>query len=171
MKTVIFRWREISDHSAVVNVPDSFDPATATPTALTIAVSEIPDDADSYDAGHVEAVTVAEVDHQPDAEVVNLEAHPAEPAPEQAAATADPAPVLVGWRAQNEDGSGNTYRFGRNCIDCDPTYDPMYRTGVPCRDPQAHAYVTVANWRTFGHRADVVPVYETAADTGRSGQP
>ncbi|MEO6089255.1 MAG: hypothetical protein ABIQ18_39700 [Umezawaea sp.] len=49
--------------------------------------------------------------------------------------------------AVSPDGS-NVYVEGVNCINCDPTYDPHYRTGVPCRAWRAHAARTVSNWRS-----------------------
>lgn len=90
---------------------------------------------------------------------VDNSASAAAPGPQPARpATSGPAGV-IGYRAQSPDGTGNTYLYGENCRDCDQTYDPHYRTGVPCREAYAHARRTVQNWRDHGHTANAVPVH------------
>ncbi|GII42886.1 hypothetical protein [Planotetraspora phitsanulokensis] len=50
------------------------------------------------------------------------------------------------FAAISPDGGRNVYVIGANCIDCDGTYDPYYRTGVPCIWARGHAAITAANW-------------------------
>ncbi|MFF0526591.1 hypothetical protein ACFYTC_48565 [Actinomadura nitritigenes] len=64
------------------------------------------------------------------------------------------------YLAVNAAGDSNVYANGWTCLDCDDTYDPHHRTGVPCRAAQQHAARTVANWNTAvgGARLEVVEV-------------
>ena len=76
---------------------------------------------------------------------------------------------VIGFRARSDNG-WNTYLFDTNCRDCDRRTDPMRETGKPCVDAYGHAYCTVDNWRSIGHRAQVEPVYaevDLAADAER----
>ncbi|GLZ09613.1 hypothetical protein Acsp03_70790 [Actinomadura sp. NBRC 104412] len=62
-------------------------------------------------------------------------------------------------------GAGsNVYALGFPCRDCDDTYDPHHRTGVPCRNAAAHAALTAANWGP-GARVETVEVPAGDLDT------
>ncbi|GAA2628040.1 hypothetical protein GCM10010411_76610 [Actinomadura fulvescens] len=65
------------------------------------------------------------------------------------------------YAAVTADRTGaNIYTAGINCLACDPTYDPHFRTGVLCTAPAEHASVTVTNWAAndHGHGGDVIQV-------------
>ncbi|GAA4396047.1 hypothetical protein GCM10023088_78200 [Actinomadura verrucosospora] len=64
------------------------------------------------------------------------------------------------YLAVSAQGGGNVYANGWTCRDCDDTYDPHYRAGVPCRAARQHAARTVANWNAYGDggRVEVVKV-------------
>lgn len=59
----------------------------------------------------------------------------------------------------------NVHIDGMPCIDCDPHFDPMRRTGVPCQYAYAHAKHTVHAWWFNGIRDARVSLVEVA-DTG-----
>ncbi|SNS80920.1 hypothetical protein [Actinomadura mexicana] len=64
------------------------------------------------------------------------------------------------YLAVSAQGGSNVYANGWTCRDCDDTYDPHYRAGVPCRAAHQHAARTVANWNAYsdGARVEVVKV-------------
>ncbi|WP_280350372.1 hypothetical protein [Nocardia abscessus] len=67
MRTILLRWKEQTEHYAVVNVPDDFDPETHAEDEMDDAVLELKQD--TYWSGTRGSYYVAETrDYDPSAE-------------------------------------------------------------------------------------------------------
>lgn len=76
--------------------------------------------------------------------------------------------TLIGYAVVSETGA-NRYYIGSTCLDCDTTFDPMFRNGVPCRNAHTHALNVKANWKRAGHVAVVEPIHTGSPYAVRDG--
>lgn len=80
------------------------------------------------------------------------------------------APATVtAYLATDGHGGSNVHVMGWTCRDCDRTFDPHYRRGVPCVNANWHAKHTVSSWRINGVASARVVTVEIP-DTGDRAQ-
>lgn len=77
--------------------------------------------------------------------------------------------TITAYLATDGHGGSNVYVMGWTCRDCDRTFDPHYRRGVPCVNANWHAKHTVSSWRINGVAGARVVTVEIP-DTGDRDQ-